>query len=118
MTPIQLEDSEGCKVYHMKQKLPMIISNRSIITCFYQDELEDGTKILIHSSKGNEAITQSRSAEIGSDVVADMIIAYWAFKPYDGGFEIVACLSMDPAGWIIEWVKKKMAARMANSLQI
>ena len=32
----RLDDDEGCKVYHMKMKMPMMISNRSIVTTFYE----------------------------------------------------------------------------------
>ena len=45
-----LPDDEGCKVVLMKMKMPMVISNRSILTCFYEAEKEDGTKIKLHSS--------------------------------------------------------------------
>ena len=51
----RLEDSESCAVYHLQMKMPMMISNRSILTCFYHHENEStGEKIVVHSSQGNE----------------------------------------------------------------
>ena len=55
-----LEPDEGHQVVHMMMKMPMIISNRSIITCFYEQEREDGWRTLFHSSQGNEQIVAAR----------------------------------------------------------
>ena len=61
LTATRLDDSEGCKVYHLQMKMPMMISNRSILTCFYEHENEEtGYRIVVHSSQGNEAIIESR----------------------------------------------------------
>lgn len=37
MMATRLPDDEGCKCYHIQMRMPMMISNRSIVTCFYQD---------------------------------------------------------------------------------
>ena len=57
-----LADDEGRKVVHLMMKMPLVISNRSIITCIYEQEREDGWKTLFHSSQGNEEIVASRQA--------------------------------------------------------
>ena len=73
MTPEYLADDEGCKVVHIKMKMPMLISNRSIITCIYRYTKEDGTNVLMHSSRGNEAIATARASSIGKDVMASIL---------------------------------------------
>ena len=40
MTPEWLPEDEGHKVAHIKMKMPTLISNRSIITCFYRSTNE------------------------------------------------------------------------------
>lgn len=56
LTRIELPDDEGHKVRLLKMKMPLVISNRSTLTTFYEHEKEDGTRIIMHSSRGNEAL--------------------------------------------------------------
>ena len=42
VTVEQIGEDEGCKVYHVKSKMPLVISNRSLITTFYRGETSDG----------------------------------------------------------------------------
>ena len=59
LTSTRLKDDEGCKVYHLKMKMPMMISNRSIITCFYEHKDPDtGFRFVVHSSQGNDDILE------------------------------------------------------------
>ena len=113
-----LPDDEGHKVVLLKMKMPLVISNRSIVTCFYEAEKEDGTKIIMHSSRGNEEIAAANAAKIGKDVIGNNEITYMSWKPYEGGIELQNLTMMDPAGSIPDFLKKKMAKRMANALQI
>ena len=83
-----LPDDEGHRVIHIKLKMPLVISNRSMITCFYETEKEDGTKVIFHSSRGNEDIVAANAAKIKKDVVANNEITYMSWKPYDGGIEL------------------------------
>ena len=46
----ELPDQEGNKAWLLNMQMPMVISNRSIVTVFYNWELEDGTKCVMHSS--------------------------------------------------------------------
>ena len=50
-----LPDDEGHRMARLHMKMPMVISNRSIVTCFYRTERADGFKVVCHSSRGNEA---------------------------------------------------------------
>ena len=120
MTAFRLDDDEGCKVYHIQMKMPMMISNRSIVTTFYEHEDADtGFKIVVHSSQGNEDIIMRRKNEIGKDVVARMVLTYMEARPCEGGYEMNQVISMDVAGMIPSFVKNKIAAKLANvGLQI
>ena len=59
MTAVPLPEDQGEKLYHIKMSMPMIISNRSVITCVYRQTGEDGSELVFHSSKGNEAQQQA-----------------------------------------------------------
>ena len=99
--------------------MPMMISNRSILTCFYEHETEDGYRVVLHSSQGNESLIESRRHHIGKDVIANNIITYMASKPYEGGMELNQVIALDIAGMIPDFIKKKIAKRLANvGLQI
>ena len=111
-----LPDDEGHKIWHFKVNMPMVISNRSLITCYYHVELADGFTAVLHSSEGNEAQVAANTAEIGSNVIANNQITMTAYKPYDGGIEFKQVSCMDPAGMIPQFIKNAMAGRMANAL--
>ena len=49
LTRENLPDDEGYKVVHMKMKMPMMISNRSMISCIYNTR-SGLKKVIIHSS--------------------------------------------------------------------
>ena len=38
LTPNELEDHQGCKMYHMVMNMPMMMSNRSIIVAMYRGD--------------------------------------------------------------------------------
>ena len=88
LTRVALPDDEGHKVYLLKMKMPMVISNRSILTCYYEAQKEDGTRILMNSSRGNEEIQAANASKIGKDVVASIGINYVSWKAYNGGIEL------------------------------
>ena len=69
-------------------KMPMVISNRSIVTCYYEAQKEDGTRMLMNSSRGNEEIQAANASKIGKDVVATIGINYISWKAYNGGIEL------------------------------
>lgn len=83
-----LPDDDGHKVYLLKMKMPMMISNRSFVACYYDAEKEDGTKIIMSSSRGTENIATANASKIGKDVVANNVISYTSWKAYDGGIEL------------------------------
>ena len=97
----------------------MLISNRSILTCFYEHETSDGYRVVLHSSQGNDAQVLAQRDLIGKDVIANNIITYMASKPYEGGMELNQIIALDVAGMIPGFIKNKIAKRLANiGLQI
>ena len=112
----ELPEVEGHRCFHLVMSMPMMISNRSIITVFYGFEKEDGTKVVIHSSQGNDDIATSIADKIGSNVIANNICTQTTYKPCDdGGVEITMLVSMDPAGMIPGFIKNTIAARISNA---
>ena len=70
-------------------RMPMMITNRSLITCFYEHEdAETGFRTICFSSAGCEAIIEQQRAEIGKNQLANFIVNYTAGRPYEGGMEI------------------------------
>mmetsp|Transcript_13213 Transcript_13213/g.16792 ORF Transcript_13213/g.16792 Transcript_13213/m.16792 type:complete len:217 (-) Transcript_13213:107-757(-) len=118
LTREQLPEHEGHKMWHLKMSMPMIISNRSIITCIYQGETSDGYQAFFHSSQGNEEQATANAEAIGSDVIANNAITMTCYKPCEGGMELKQLLCMDPAGMIPGFIKNAMASRMANGLML
>ena len=111
----RLNDDEGCKVYHLRMRLPMMISNRSIVTTFYEHKDEaTGFDIVVHSSRGNEEIVKDKKGYIGKDVIANSVITYMQGRPYEGGYELNQVTSLDIAGMIPGFIKNKIAKRLAN----
>ena len=88
MTREVLPEDDGHQVVHLKMKMPMMISNRSIITCLYETEKEDGTKVKMSSSRGNEELATANAPKIGKDVIGNQAINYISWKPYEGGIEL------------------------------
>ena len=107
MSVINLADDDGHKVRLVKVKMPMMISNRSTITTMYTEKKEDGTQIVVMSSKGNEAIIAANESAIDGDVIAINHIAYTSWKAYEGGMEMVSVTSTDPSGSIPDFIKNK-----------
>ena len=118
LTRVELPDDEDHKVFLLKMKMPMLISNRSTLTTFYRHTKEDGTKLVFHSSKGNESIIEANQDKIDGDVVTNNVLTWMSFKPYEGGMELRHIVKMDPAGMIPDFIKNKAAARMANTLHV
>ena len=115
-TPLENnEDMDGHPTFHLHMKMPMMISNRSVVTSFYEEECEDGSLILINSSQGNEAIIEEQKKLIGKNVVANAIITYTKGEFYDGGCNLVQVISMNVNGMIPNFVQKKIAKRLADT---
>ena len=68
LTRHELPDDEGHKVNLLKMPMPYPMAGRSTLTTFYHYEKEDGTKVVLSSSKGNEQLVEANQGLIGRDV--------------------------------------------------
>merc|ERR1712060_478990 len=118
MTYEDLPEDEGHRVSHQKMNMPLVLSNRSVITTFYRPECADGYQCLMHSSRGNDEIAAANADKIGSDVIANNHIVHVTWKAYEGGMEINMVQKMDLAGSIPTMFVNKMSGRLANALQL
>ena len=66
------------------------------------------------SSKGNEALVAANKALIGKNVVANVIIQFFKYIPYEEGFDIVSVCCADTAGSIPDFIKNREAMKNAN----
>ena len=97
--------------------LSYVVSNRSTLTTYYWCPQEDGTDIIFHSSRGNENLVEAHASSIGNNVVSNMVLSYFSYKPYEGGIEITHILKYDPCGTIPEYMKQKQVGRTMRSLK-
>ena len=115
----ELPKEDGRETYHIKINLPkalFFVANRSIINTYYQaEDKETGMRYLMDSSTGNEAVTNARKKEIGSDVMVNVILNYKESKPYEGGMEINQVMITDVAGYVPNFIKTILANKMASS---
>ena len=118
LTRIELPDDDGHKVRLLKMQMPMVISNRSTMSTFYRRTLEDGTEVVMNSSRGNEGLVEANADQIGSDVVTNNVITYMSYKPYETGIYITHILKVDPCGMIPDFIKKSATKRITNTLHV
>lgn len=86
--------------------LSYVVSNRSTLTTYYWCPQEDGTDIIFHSSCGNENLVEAHASSIGNNVVSNMVLSYFSYKPYESGIELTHILKYDPKGTIPEYMKQ------------
>jgi len=55
-----------------------------------------------------------RKPWIGKDVIANNLVTYMSATPYEGGYELNQVISMDIAGMIPAFIKKKIAKKLAD----
>ena len=118
LTATKLEDTadmEQHPTYHLAMKMPMVLSNRSIYTSFYEKEEEDGSLILINSSQGNESIADANKALAKKDVIANAIITYTKGEFHENGCKLTQVISMNVGGMIPNFIQKKIAKRLADT---
>ena len=108
-------DIDGHKALLQMIKMPLVLSNRSLISVYYFIEGEDGSFTFMASSRGTEAAVEAQKATIKKNVVANNIINYHKLTPTEGGmlWESVQC--MDIAGSVPDALKKKGADRQARN---
>merc|ERR1712098_888697 len=79
------DDGSGYPCYHMRCRTKFFLRNRSAILTQYTVDGEDGSFTSMLSSRGNGHLVERERTRIGSDVIADVVLRYHRFVPYDGG---------------------------------
>ena len=94
----------------------MILSNRSMIGCFYEkeDPIDNSFTFLI-SVKGNESLHEEFSYRFANDVIGYGLMNYSKYTPYDGGVLVEMCLCLDVKGSVPKFLKNLMSYKMANA---
>lgn len=85
----ELPDFEGRQCTLTNIKMPMMISNRSIISLYYNYDKPDGSFVSVNSSRGTDAIVKQQRDKIKRNVVANNIMQYTKLTPRDGGCDFV-----------------------------
>ena len=115
LTAKLVNSDDGYKTYYYKMRMPLLVSNRYVVTTFYYDEdKETGWRTFVDSSDGNEPIIAALKDEIGSDTPGYMYINYVSSKPYDGGMQIRLACKLDYGGYLPTIVKKFISKKLAN----
>ena len=94
--------------------MPMIVSNRSTMICYYRREEEDGTLQMLNSSIGNEKLVEKYKEKIGSDVVAQQFIGGSRIQPVEDGVLLTQMMMGDPGGTLPTWIKGLISRRNAS----
>ena len=102
---------------HVLIGTPMLVSNRAFVQTWYNKKNEDGSTIILSSSKYNETFMEQHADKTGKAVVANMIIQYTKITACEGGFELQMVSQMDPCGMIPGFLKSKMSARIGKTLE-
>ena len=109
-----IPDIDGHKALIQHIKMPMILSNRSLVVCQYLIEHPDGSIEFITSSKGNEQAAAAHAAIIKKDVVANNIINYLKLTPTADGCDWISVQCLDIAGSVPDALKRQGAEKQAK----
>ena len=111
ITVTQLGEEDGAKVVHQHMKMPMFVTNRSVINVVHRTINDDGSVTILGTSLGTEDLQETHKDKIGSDVVAVNHFNYTKAKEVDGGVEITMAACLDLAGSVMDIVKQKVGSR-------
>ncbi len=106
-----LPDVDGLMCVIQQIKMPMLMTNRSIVQLYRLAENEDGSIVFIASSMGTEDIVAAQAAIIKKDVVANNVINYVKLTPTADGCEWVSVQCLDIAGSIPDALKRQGAEK-------
>lgn len=81
-----LPSVNGFRMVHQRIEMPILMSNRSLFTTYYDiDGLQPGEYQFISSSWGNELYQQKYSKLSGRDVIAQLNLNFIGIKPVKNG---------------------------------
>jgi len=106
-------DEEGNLRVMLTIGTPMMVSTRNCFVTYYLDrDAEKGTSTTISSSLGNEALAAQHADDVGSNVLANMVITYQRIEPMEeGGHSITQVTGFNVNGWIPGWVQNLSSSR-------
>lgn len=119
----QVDEDEGYRIIHQRIQTPIMVSNRSIMHCFYTVPTTDGTYLHYSSSQGNEAFLEKHKAKLEKDVVSISYIIMWHVVPVmdpsgnPKGCNITQMMHLDVAGSLPEMVKAKIGQEQAKAMK-
>ena len=87
-TYTRLDDDEGHIMAHVLIGTPMLVSNRAFVQTWYNKKNEDGSTIILSSSRYNEKFMELHADKHPKAVAADMRIQYTKITACEGGFEL------------------------------
>ena len=108
-----IPDKEGKMTYKLHMNMPAVIYNRSMFVTYYSKKHDDGSVMVLMSSRGNEKFPEVYAEEVGSDVIGNAILVSLRAIPCEGGYDLTQVISLDPAGWIPWFIKRKLGHRAA-----
>ena len=113
IVPIPDVDGQPAVIQHIK--MPLILTNRSLVCVYYLIEHEDGSLETLASSKDTDEVVAAQAAIIKKNVVANNIINYSKLIPTADGCDFINVQCMDIAGSIPDVLKRKGAGISARN---
>ena len=113
LTVVEIPDVDGHKALIHHIKMPMMMSNRSVVQIYYVKECEDGSLIFISSSRNTDEVVAAQAKIIKKNVVANNMINYQKLTPTEGGCDWVSVQCFDLAGSIPSAIANQGASRQA-----
>ena len=117
VTMTKLDTLDGASVIHQHIKMPMLMTNRSLINLVSVKENDDGTVVILNTSQKNEDLLEQYKDKVGKDVIACNYFNYQKLTPVEGGLNIQMASCMDPMGSIPDMFKNKAATRMLKNAE-
>ena len=115
----KLKDLDGGRILWHQKLEPGIpfVSNRHLFPQTYFPEVSEGHAFMV-SSRNSEAFNQEYKTRVGKDVVAELEVNFWHFRPTaDGkGSDVVQVAAMNPGGSIPGPVVNMMSKKMNEAL--
>ena len=117
MSSIDLPDDDGYSSTLFNIDMPLGLRNRSFISTYYRYEKQDGTKVVLSSTLGNEHLWEENADIVEDNIEFIEYITQVSYKPYDGGIEFEYVTHGDPQVlWVPKFIQRKAEDFMARSL--
>lgn len=102
-------DGQDCLLQNIK--MPMIMTNRSLVNVYYLKENADGSLEYISSSRGTDQVVKDQASLIKKNVIAQNLLNYTKLTPTAEGCDWVSVQALEIGGSIPETLKKQGAEK-------